>query len=249
MAVKYYAVKNGYDHEKQEKVVNKIFMTWNECKKCVTGVPNAKYKSFTLLNDAKTYLDEGNEDSFENLAYVDGSYNIESNVYSYAYIIVKDNVIKNIENGIGNISELDNVRQVGGELLASIKALLYAKNNNISKITIVHDYEGVQSHATGAWARREKSSIYYYNTVQKILNEGNIKVNFKKVDGHSGNLFNEMADEFAKTAAGVKISGTIKKYLKSGKIYVLDKKLKENILNLKAEEFESNIIIKDTNSY
>lgn len=46
---KYYAVKEG------KGVTNRIFNTWDECKKVVLGYPSV-YKGFTIKEDALEYL-------------------------------------------------------------------------------------------------------------------------------------------------------------------------------------------------
>ena len=48
-----------------------------------------------------------------------------------------------------------------------------------------------------AWERREESSIRYYNKMQELMKLG-IEVIFVKVDSHTGELFNELADENVK---------------------------------------------------
>ena len=58
MAKKVYAIKEGFDFEKNKKIENVIVNTWNECLKCVKGVKGAKYKSFESLEEAKTYLND-----------------------------------------------------------------------------------------------------------------------------------------------------------------------------------------------
>jgi len=46
MGKKVYAIKEGFDIEKNIKIENKIVSTWAECLKYVKGVKGAKYKSF-----------------------------------------------------------------------------------------------------------------------------------------------------------------------------------------------------------
>ena len=51
MAKKYYAVKKGRTPG--------IYMTWDDCRKMVDGFPDAKYKSFKTLEEAKEFIDSG----------------------------------------------------------------------------------------------------------------------------------------------------------------------------------------------
>ena len=87
MPKKVYAIKEGFDFEKNEKIENKIVDTWSECLKYVKGVKGAKYKSFEDINSAEQYLREGSkllkksEDTYPKDClhiYVDGSYNMST---------------------------------------------------------------------------------------------------------------------------------------------------------------------------
>ena len=51
MAGKFYAVKEGRS--------TGVFASWAECKKQVDGYSGAKYKSFTSMQDATAYLNDG----------------------------------------------------------------------------------------------------------------------------------------------------------------------------------------------
>jgi ribonuclease H-related protein len=245
MSKKIYAVKEGYDFSKGLKVENKILNSWDECVKYVKGVKGAKYKSFSSLREAEEYLGMGdpllrkggsNYPVNQLHAYVDGSYNEEEGKYSYGIVMVKDDVIDYIENGSAADDREKDIRQIGGELSAAIKSVEYCIRNNIDELVIVHDYEGVCYHATGYWERREESSKKYFETMNTLIRSSNIKLTFLKVDSHTGDLFNEAADEFAKEAAGIKIKGEVRKYLKNKIIMVSDGELKKRFLPLVGEE-------------
>ncbi|NRW81460.1 viroplasmin and RNaseH domain-containing protein [Clostridium beijerinckii] len=60
MAKKVYAIQYGFDIKNNKKVENVIVNTWNECLAYVKGVKGAKYKSFEDIEEAKSYLNEGN---------------------------------------------------------------------------------------------------------------------------------------------------------------------------------------------
>lgn len=236
MAKKFYAIKEGFDFVQNKKVENMIVDTWDECLKYVKGAKGAKYKSFKSLSEAKEYI-EGGENLLKKDAenypkdiphfYVDGSYNIETQKYAYALVMVENGIVKYIENGGAENNSKKDVRQIAGELKASIRSLKYAAEHNIKNIVIIHDYVGVCYHATGVWKRKEESSEIYYNEFNKIVKENDINVTFVKVDSHTGDLFNEIVDEFAKYACGVAIKGETRKYLKSGTIIVESENLKE----------------------
>lgn len=250
MAKKVYAIKEGFDFEKNKKIENVIVNTWNECLKCVKGVKGAKYKSFESLEEAKTYLNDtkkllkkGFDEYPKDLLhiYVDGSYSISTEKYSYGLVSVRGNVIEYIEGGAYKAK--GNIRQIAGELQGAVKALEYAKSIGEKHIVLFHDYEGIFHHATGSWSRNDKSSEEYYEKMNKFFEDG-MEVTFVKVDSHTGDLYNELVDEKCKDALGIESDKIVSKWLSKNKIYVINNDLKEEILKLSNGKAE-NIIVKD----
>lgn len=250
MAKKVYAIQSGFDSEKNEKIENIIVDTWAECLRYVKGIKGAKYKSFENIKDANNYLNEGSrmlKKADENYpkdclqAYVDGSYSAFDERYSYGVVIVKNNIVEYIEsNAEKDISE-KNVRQIAGELQGAIRAVEYAIRQGEKKLVLFHDYEGIAHHATGAWNRKEQSSMNYYNKMQELMNSG-IEVIFVKVDSHTGDLFNELVDEKCKECLNINSDKTVEKWLKENIIEVSNKEVKNQIVSL-APKCENNIII------
>lgn len=240
MGKKVYAIKEGFNFTTNEKIENIIVNTWAECLKYVKGVKGAKYKSFEDINEAKKFLEEGSkllkkgidrypEDCLH--IYVDGSYNISSEKYSYGLVAVRDNVIEYIESSAAKDNTKSNIRQIAGELEAAIKGVEYAISKNNKKVVIFHDYEGIAHHATGLWERREESSINYYNKMNELINRG-IDVIFVKVDSHTGDLFNEIADEKCKQELSIISDRVVDKWLDKNELYVANNKVKREVLDI-----------------
>jgi len=253
MGEKVYAIIEGFNSSTKEKIENKIVNTWAECLKYVKGVKGAKYKSFEDINDAKQYLLEGSkllkkgEDSYPEdclHVYVDGSYNISTQRYSYGVVAVRNSVIEYIDSNSSKDSSSSNVRQIAGELKGAIKAVEYALENGDKKVVIFHDYEGVRHHATGFWERKEQSSVEYYNRMNELMSKG-IEVLFVKVDSHTGDLFNELVDEKCKENLSIKSDKSIEKWLRSNVINVASEDVKQEILKV-APNGEKNIIVIDS---
>lgn len=249
MAKKVYAIKEGFNFATNEKVENLIVDTWAECQKYIKGVKGAKYKSFEDINEAKKFLSEGDgmlkkgKDSYPMDClhiYVDGSYNISTEKYAYALVAVKNNIVEYIENGKSEDNSNKSIRQIAGELEATVRGVEYALKQNEKKVVIFHDYAGIAHHATGFWERKEQSSIDYYNKMRILMDEG-IEVIFVKVDSHTGDLYNEIADEKCKEALSIASNNEVYKYLGSNKIHVINELVKRQLKPL-ARERENNII-------
>lgn len=156
---KFYAIKEGYDSFNKKKVENIIVDTWDECLKYVKGVKGAKYKSFKNLEEARNFFDNSSS-GFKKSdktypkdclhIYVDGSYSIETEEYSYGVVAVENEVVLYIESGKGKAK---NIRQIAGELKGAIRGVEYAFKTNRKKVVIFHDYMGICYHATGFWSR------------------------------------------------------------------------------------------------
>lgn len=250
MGKKFYAIKEGFDFSNDSKVQNKIVNNWDECLKYVKGVKGAKYKSFKDINSAREYLKEDNkllkkgEDEYPKNClhiYVDGSYNIDTEKYSYGLVAVKDDIVQYIESGSSISESKKNIRQIAGELEAAIKSVQYALRNGEKKVVIFHDYEGIAHHATGFWDRKEESSINYYNKMNELMSYG-IEVIFVKVDSHTGDFFNELVDEKCKEKLSIQSDKVVEKYLDVNKLKVANEDVKQEILKI-APNGEKNIIV------
>lgn len=250
MGKKVYAIKEGFDSKNNLKVENKIVNTWAECLSYVKGVKGAKYKSFESIDEAKKFLNDSGdllkkedknypEDCLH--IYVDGSYNMDTQEYSYGIVAVKNNVVEYIDSGIGKNDSDKNIRQIAGELKAAIEGVKYALENNEKKVVIFHDYAGICYHATGFWERKEESSKKYYDSMQEFMNNG-IEIIFVKVDSHTGDFFNELVDEKCKEVLFIKSDKVVEKWLKKNQLKVANISLKNQILTI-AANCEENIVV------
>ncbi|MGE5628279.1 MAG: viroplasmin family protein [Solirubrobacterales bacterium] len=236
MQKKYYAVKEGFDFKDNKQVRDIILNSWDECLKYVKGVKGAKYKSFKTMEEAQNYI----SGTIENLSakdeypkdclhiYVDGSYSNVTEKYSYAFVAVKDDVIVHVESGASKDNAQKKLRQIAGELEAALRAVAYAFGEGEKKVAIIHDYAGIYHHASGTWERKDSSSAEYYDKMNKFLDRG-IDVIFIKAKGHSGDIFNELADSFAKAAIEIPLTKAVDNYLKDNNIFVKNCGLMEKV--------------------
>lgn len=202
MAKKYYAVRNGYHIG--------IFESWEECQKEVTGYSGAEFKSFSSRYDAEEYLGVNHQislfdeipqtESNTAVAYVDGSYNIETTHYGCGVVMFSGGKEITFSKGFSD-PDMALMRNVAGEIEGAKLAMQYCVDNNIEEIDLYYDYEGIEKWCTGEWKTNRDGTIAYkkfYDEIKKT-----VKVNFVKVKGHSGDKYNDQADRLAKDAVGV----------------------------------------------
>ena len=90
---KFYAVRKG--------LVPGIYTTWGECQQNINGFPGAEHKSFSTEEEAKAFMDATTDSSSEDdiariyseceaVAYVDGSFNQDTNEYAYGVVLFYD---------------------------------------------------------------------------------------------------------------------------------------------------------------
>ncbi len=188
----YYAVKKGR--------IPGIYKTWNECKEQVSGFSGAEYKGFQFLEEAKNYMANSsksyNSDA-QAIAYVDGSYSKDTNMFSYGAVIFYNNNKYEFSKAFQN-SELAQMHNVAGEIKGSEFVMQYCIDNDIGSVDIYYDYEGIEKWCTGEWKTNKTGTKnyreFYLKSSQKVL------INFIKVKGHSGNEYNDLADKLAKSA-------------------------------------------------
>ncbi len=193
----YYSVKQGRNPG--------IYATWEDAKAQVIGFSGAVFKKFEKLEDAKAFLEgesnenkiDGIEDAKELKAYVDGSYDLETGSYSYGVVIIQ-NGLKQTLSGRKQDPEMASMRNVAGEIKGAMCAMEWAVKNNKKSLHIYYDYTGIENWAKGSWKTNKKGTREYreyYNSIKDRLD-----VKFIKVKAHSGDRYNDEADQLAKDA-------------------------------------------------
>lgn len=203
MANKYYAVKKGK--------IPGIYKSWDECKTQVDGFSGAEYKSFKSEKEARAYIGDSIEQKMVNKpiqnvntlcaeAYVDGSYNPETNEFSYGMIILQNGEELKYAEKYDN-QELAFMHNVAGEIKGAEAAIRYAVQNSLESIIIYHDYEGIAKWCLGEWKANKKGTKAYKEYYDSVKDQ--VAISFVKVAGHSNNKYNDIADELAKQALGI----------------------------------------------
>lgn len=131
--------------------------------------------------------------------YVDGSFKTinEHQLIGSAYVVVNPDG-STVERKVAKEVEAGNhSRNISGELNATYGAIAYALQNSLPEITIYHDYVGIAEWANLNWKTNKPETKQYANYVNRVRNEKGLIINFIHVKGHSGDMFNEVADKLA----------------------------------------------------
>lgn len=197
MAKFYYAVKLGRNPG--------IYESWAECEMQVKGYKGAKYKKFPTIEEAQDFIkgegdflrpDDELKDN-EMVAYVDGSFCLDSRTFSYGVVILTAEG-KETFSGRDDNEDLAQMRNVAGELEGAMFAMNYAIKQEKEILYLYYDYKGIEDWAKGNWkTNKEGTKEYkiYYDSIKDKL-----QVVFIKVRAHSGVEYNEEADKLAKEA-------------------------------------------------
>lgn len=224
MAKKFYAVKVG-------KKIG-IYETWEECQEQVNGFSGAIYKSFSSESEAKDFINNENSkfnsEESEATAYVDGSYDSLTNSFSYGMVIFYKDKIHNFKEKYSN-NDLAEMNNVAGEIKGAEAAMQFCLDNNITSLTLYYDYEGIAKWCNGEWEAKKKGTIEYVKFYNQVSSK--VKIKFIKVKSHSGNKYNDMADNLAKEALETKKINDVKENFKNSKksIFIERDKIRELI--------------------
>lgn len=210
---KFYAIKKGRK--------TGIFKTWEECKENTVNFSGAIFKSFKTEKEALEYLgieiEKNNyekekkthkyhvdeEDIFksisegEMIAYIDGSYDDSKKYFAYAGIMFYNNMSEEFAYA-DNEEDLISMRNVSGEVKASVYAIKKAVEYKLKKITIYYDYIGIENWAKGTWKTNNALTKSYREFCKEISQK--IDIDFVKIKSHTNIKFNEHVDKLAKKA-------------------------------------------------
>lgn len=193
---KIYAVKKGK--------ITGVFETWEECKASVEGYPGAEYKSFTGRTEAEIYLglraESGQTADVPEpgrlLAYVDGSYEDSLKKYAFGCVFLLPDGRVFTQYGNGDNEQSLRHRNVTGEMLGAMYAVMTAIKNGFRGVELRYDYEGIEKWVTGEW--KSKTELTQKYAAAMLEWSQSIEIKFTKVAAHTNVKFNELADKTAK---------------------------------------------------
>ena len=129
-------------------------------------------------------------------AYVDGSFDASQKKYGSGGVLIKNGKVIDSFSKEGKNLDSVSMRNVAGEIEASMYAMEYCVDNGYSKIVLYFDYNGIEKWCTGEWKANKKGTKDYKKFYDEISDK--LEVKFVKVKAHTGVEYNEMADKLAK---------------------------------------------------
>lgn len=198
---RYYAVARGFHPG--------IYNSWKKCKQEIDGFGGARFKGFSSLEEAQSFIDDFNNrqykqvdsmDGFRHIIYTDGGFRSSVNLGAYAWSYY------NSETGLiqsGKRAVPDTTNQIM-ELTALYSALNHYKNLSNDKLLIVSDsryvinifaLQWVDSWVKNGW-KRGKDPVKNQQIIKPLyeLVKSFKDLSFMWVKGHSYTLGNNRVD-------------------------------------------------------
>ena len=204
MPKKFYAVQNGRDGDG-------VYESWEACKAQVHGVKSVVFKGFPTRAEAEDFLQRAGESPAEEdapqspqregvaVAYVDGSYHDATKEFACGAVLFYGDETKYFSRKYSDPALAD-MRNVAGEIMGAVTVIDYCRKAGIPALEIHHDYEGVAKWAQGLWKANKPGTQAYAALCRQAM--GRLDLTFVKVKGHSGNQWNDLADQLARRALG-----------------------------------------------
>lgn len=133
----------------------------------------------------------------EAVAYVDGSYYHPDRKFSCGVVLFWKGREFHFKEAYTD-PDLASMRNVAGEIKGAQKAMEYCLKHGISSLCIFHDYEGIAKWCEGQWEAKKEGTRAYRDFYRRASEK--LTITFRKVKGHSGDTWNDLADRLAKEA-------------------------------------------------
>ena len=135
------------------------------------------------------------------IAYVDGSYDVETGRYACGVVMLTPEGEITLSKAYCNPQNAS-LRNVAGELAGACLAMDYGLMHGAKTLIIVHDYSGIAEWVRGSWQAKLPLTQEYRDYARHIGEQ--LTLRFVKVKGHSGDTYNEYADCLALEALNKK---------------------------------------------
>lgn len=159
-------------------------------------------KSSKGLVDDKELIDTIFADKNRLIVFVDGSFSGNSGGWGFC---IYNNDNKELFRAFGQVpSNLLHLRNVAGELMATLNAVQECINRGYKAINLCYDFIGIYKYFSTDWAPNDNFTKNYILHLKDLSKK--IDIHFYKVPSHSGIEGNDLADILAKKGAGLKVN-------------------------------------------
>ena len=146
---------------------------------------------------------------------IDGSFNKDTQTYGGSFAVYENGVLLDGQAVANNKPQFAQSRNVAGEVCGFGLALSDAMERELTKLTIICDYEGifrwsapksVKVNDVACWGTSLKKPVgkYHAYLLQTAKESGIEEIDFIWVRGHRGLKVNQTADKLAKKVVGLK---------------------------------------------
>lgn len=188
---------------------NEIFHSWDECQKAMKGRTGISYKAFANDDMCRDWF-MGRRPVVQGIIekagrvtiYTDGSFNKSIPAYGWGFIAVLPDGNIYTEFDVGKTEGLIPQKNVAGEMVAAMKAVQWAGLHGFKAVELRYDYAGVGNWPLGIQrvSGGNTYAAYYRDWMQKMGKV--IEIQYVQIPGHSGDWYNEKADELARKGCG-----------------------------------------------
>ncbi len=154
-----------------------------------------------VMNEPKQTIEKSEAASFalDLVAYVDGSFNKNTGVYGSAAILIANDTIIATKTSRG--TKMNSMWNIAGEISAAALAVKLAEEYMPDSLLIKYDCEGVAKWPLGEYRAKNEYTQKYVEFMNKPRS---FPIYYEHVKAHTGDKYNEMADDMALGAAGLK---------------------------------------------
>lgn len=159
-------------------------------------------KYSTCKKNMKLTREAGNNSKKVIDLYTDGSYNQQKQQYGYGYVVVINGVVELTRYGKGNNPRYKGSNQIPGETTAVLQGLDWINKQtqyDSHDVCIHYDYSGIERWISDDWQAKKPVATDYVSLYHKLKKDR--MITFVKVKSHSGNQYNNQADQLAKMGA------------------------------------------------
>lgn len=146
---------------------------------------------------------------------IDGSFNAQTQTYGGAFACYENGVLLDAQAIANNKPQFAQSRNVAGEVCGFGLALSDAMERDLTKITIICDYEGifrwsapksVKVNEVACWGVSLKKPVgrYHAHLLEVAKSSGIEEIDFIWVRGHRGLKINQTVDKLAKKVVGLR---------------------------------------------